>query len=298
MQSRMVECHSHKHMDPKVAYEFYDVKGAIEPIVRCPTEYRTKKDLMASVYAEIVSKYLILNGKVSKRKEVCAKAFFHFYTQLYTNKSQILLRPPTNHVNSYQEDTVKPSPLIQDLVRSASQNLIYKLTGIREVVPGTLAHRAYIVYSFYHLIYEKYSPCMLFDGSFVGETFDRIVYTTGNMSMEKKVHLLKEYDVDTCFEGDKWNKIRRFIGPAYNDLLDYLDMKKYFGTLEFTYSPEDLFFWNWNTGGGIIPGNAYDFVVDNIKYKLHNSGKKTVLFEANLRAFHRFMIHMYFQKKI
>jgi len=298
MQTRIVDCPMHKHVNPKVAYEFFDTKNCIDPVIRCPTEYHTKKEMLASVYAEIVSKYLMLNGRISKRKERCTKTFFQFYVQLYTNKSQILIRPPTQHKNEYQEDVVFPSPLIKEIVKASSQRLMYKLTGIKDYVPGSLAHRAYIVYSYYHLIYEKFSPCMDFDGQFFGQTYDRVVFTTGHMTLEKQIHLLKEYDVDTCFEGEKWNKVSRLIGPAYRILLDYLNLKKYFDTIEFKYSPEDLFFWNWNTGGGIIPGSAYDFVVEGIKYKMHNSGKKSMLYEANLRAFHKFMIHLYFQKNV
>jgi len=59
-----------------------------------------------------------------------------------------------------------------------------------------------------------------------------------------------------------------------------------------------VFFFNWNTGGGIMPAKAYEFAIDGIKYKMHNSGKKSMLFEANLRAYHRFMIYMYMERSV
>jgi len=277
-------------MDSTIAYEFYDIKEQLDSVIRCPTDFKTKKDLMASVYAEIKSKYLLVNGTVTKRKEACTKSFFEFYTQLYTNKSQVLIRPPTTHVNSYHEDQVVPSVAFKELIREASSDLIFKLTGIREVRPGSLAHRAYMTYSFYSLIYEKYHTCMDFSGNYIGEGFDRVVYTTGNMSPQKQVMLLREYDVDTCYEGPQWAKIQKLFPSAYEHILDLLDLRKHFNTFELRYSPKKVFFFNWNTGGGIVPAISGEFEYNSVKYKVHNSGKKSVMWEPNLRAFHFFMM--------
>jgi len=53
-----------------------------------------------------------------------------------------------------------------------------------------------------------------------------------------------------------------------------------------------FFFFNWVTGGGIIPGQSSETVIDGMNVKVRNSGKKAYLWESNLRAFHVFM---YFQ---
>jgi len=296
MQVRKVGCPYHIHYDSTVAFEYYDVKNQIAPITRCPCDYRTKKDMMASIYAEIISKYLLVNGQIKQRAEICYKSFFNFYTLLYTNKSQTLLRPPTSHLNRYNEDDIVPSLFIKDIVRKVSGDWIYNLTGIRTTKPGSLADRAYQVISVYHMIYEKYSPIMNFDGQFIGQAYDRVVFTTGNMSPMKQVLLLKEYDTDTCFEGEPWARIRKLFLPAYEMLIDYLDLKKHFNTFEFRYSPENLFFFNWNTGGGIIPEQARKYEQDGVTYKVHNSGKKALLWESNMRAFHCFMMFTQLEK--
>jgi hypothetical protein len=297
MQSRRVECPYHRHCSGNVAYEYFDFKDEVQPFIRCPTDFRSKKDLFASVYAEALSRYVVVNGKILERKEVCHRTFFNFYLGLYTNKSQILIRPIADHSNGYLMDPVIPSPLIKELVRRVSNEYIYKMTGLRDIRPGTLAERAFRVYSIYHLIYEKMSPFVDNEGQYVGQMFDRVVYTTANMSPQKQVSLLKEYDTDTCFTGQPWARVRKLFAPAYEMLLDYLNVREHFNTFEFKYSPENLFFFNWNTGGGIIPGQSGEVMLGTTKVKIHNSGKKAYLWESNLRAFHMFMIMTALQKE-
>jgi len=293
MQFRRVECSLHNHMGEPTAYEFYHVTNDIKPIIRCPNDFKNKKLLMASVYAEIVARYIMKDGKVALRKELCAQAYFSYYIELFSNGSQVLIRHPTKHKNRFTETNVYPSPMFKNIVFAAAQNHIFRLAGIKGYRPGTLAHRAYIVFSFYHLVYEKYSPCMNFDGSFFGETFNRVVFSTNNMTMYKKVKLLQEYDTNTCYEGPRLAAVRKWILPSYNRLIDWMDIRKHFGTKRFFYTPKNLMIFNLSAGGGIAPLPSGAVTIDDVKYFIHHSGLKALLFESNLRAFHKFMMYLY-----
>lgn len=291
MKFRHIPCPEHPQHDHN-AYEIYHVKDVVQPMVRCPCNFKDKETMMHSVYAEIIAWYVKNGTDIVRRQNFCATAFFNYYVRLFSNSSQILMRPPTTHTNPFRETNILPSPMFEEIIKEASVKYLHMLTGVLNPIPGSLVDRCYRILSWHEIIYKKFSHAMDFDGNYVGETFNRCVFATNNMTMYKKIKLVEEYDTNTDYHGIKLAMIRPDMTEAYNMTVDMLGVRPYFGTQFLEYKPKEFFLnvFKYTTGGGISPMVSGSFEQDGVQYRAHNSGVKALMFEANSKAFHRWFI--------
>jgi hypothetical protein len=287
-------CREHRHTNMYCAYVFHDSMSRISDITRCVTDFKTKEEMVFSVYAEIVSKYWIVGTQVKEREHISCKAYFDYYVKYLSNSSQTLIRYPLPQTNPFRETVIEPSPLIKNIVEELSNEYLHKYANLRpHYKPGSLVHRCVNVLAWNKIIYEKFSHAMLFDGTYPGKTFNRVFFATNRMSLYKEVALLREYDTDTSFVGDKLAALRKLIPEALKMVIYMLNLKPLFGKKKFYYNPKDFTKWfNLSTGGGIAPMVAGTVEKDGLTYKVCSSGKKACLIEATWRCFHRFIIQL------
>jgi len=284
-----VECRY--HLEIMCGVLITDNIGKDISLFRCRQLYRDKKDLFASVYAELVASYFMVGSDVVPRKQVHYGVYMKFYERYYTAKSSVPIRGPTNHLNPYQETTVYPAPFLRPIVKEISEMYMHETTRTLGVVKGSLADRCAAIVSWERYIYEPFSYCMNFSGGYDGETFNRCVFSTNTMDSAKQVKMMKEFSNDTADRGPSFQRFRKYIPQGLKFLEKALDVDYAVGKSYFKYDPvQMLSFVKMTTGGGIFPMRTGVGEHAGFTTKFHNSGKKVFMFEVTFRYFHRWMM--------
>jgi len=272
-------------------YRFYSITGLIKDIYRCILSYSSKQDMIASVYAEIISKYIVENGDVKERTSRHYGAYMAFYREYLTAKSSIGLRPVTRHRNAVIETNIFPATFIRPLVHELSGEYINEVTGTLSVKPGSLAHRCIKILSWEEVLYESFSYKMDHLGNMVGRTFPRVTFSTNCMTAEKQVKTMAGFSKDTARRGAAFVHLRKLLPNALNFFHKALDCDKYVGTHLLKWNPKDVVKWvKMNTSAGIAL-----MTTGKVKYKgvdiiVHDTGKKVFMLEAAIKQVHGFIM--------
>jgi len=271
-----VECFKHHGT---CSVKFTSIEQGFEDIYRCVRDFKSIEDLMASVYAEIVSKYYVNGTDFVIRMQAHWGSYTEYYRELYTSDSQIAIRPLTPHKNTPIPTNVVMPSFLREIVGILSGRYLRQLTGIdMNVRPGSLAELCLKRLSWERILYEQWYG------------MQQVIYTTNNVSPSKMIALYKTFDNDGAMRGFSFATLRGIIPRGLRHLERMLDCENRVGTMLFRYSPEKLFkYIKIGTSGGIISTRTGQETIKGNVYCVKNSGDKIHHLEAAIKHFHRFI---------
>jgi len=289
MQFENIQCPLHECTS--CCYRFFHVNDEIVPLIRCITMYSSKEEMVANVYAEIIARYYMKNGKVEERKEKHYASYLSFYRRHHVAKSNLALRPVTKHRNAIIETNVQPASYVRPLVAKLTKNYLHEICGVSNYAKGSLVDRCVRILSWEDTVYEPFSYKMDFKGDFMGPTFPRVVFSTNNMTACKQVNMFAGFNKNTARRGESFLRLRRLLPNALKCMHVAIDTDKYVGKHRLLWDPRECVKWvNLNTGGGIDLLKAGVVEVDGVKHFVHDTGKKIFILEPAIRGLHKFIV--------
>jgi hypothetical protein len=251
-------------------------------------DYETKEEMVHSIYAELISKYYILNGEVLRYENMQMNLYYDYYINVYTHpQSQIPIRPPVDARNNASSTGIFPDLKIRGLVkRLFDHHLVYnlkipvpkkKLIGIQ-----TLRYLAYDVCSYESIVYKDYKG------------MPRVRFATNNAGeLAVQLKLYSEFNVNGALRGPSFGELRKILPGALRLLEGALDCEKFVGTFDFFYHPESIIdFCKLGTSGGVVAVPMNILTLNGTRYRVMNAGKKLHLFEPAARQFHKYMCQL------
>jgi len=272
-------------------YEYESTVPGVGPFRRCRKHFDSKDLLLASIYAECVSKYVMKDHKVVARRNHHFEAYLNFYRRYFTSKSAISIRPVIKQGNPIVETNIYPATFIRKIVSQLSQEYIAQAAQTLCYTPGTLAHRCIEVLNWEKIVYEAYTAAMDFKGNPVGNALPRVFFSTNNMTCVKQMRMLEGFSHNTARRGESFMRIRKLLPGALQAMHSSLKTDSFVGTVRVLWDPREVLKWvNLSTGGGLTIGKSGKFTINDVEYVVHDTGKKVFLIESSIRAVHKFVI--------
>jgi len=264
---------------------FYEGREMVPPFCikqNEPNEY---------IYSYLCSHYTINDSyghvwlsEIDRRRDI-QRLYLEWYKEFYCPTSHIPLKPLTNHHNQYPSDkTIALAGFVREISRIVDR-VVFDALGIKpKNMDKPLVKRLISVMSIESILFTPIEVA--------GRNIMRWYFTIAAPEDRdlKNIVTMREFATETTWRGPSYDALKKFIPQAVKHLEKNLGCDQYVGTQDFRYSPRLLIeMIRVGTSGGIMDAKSYKYSVDDIEYKVRNSGSKIFLYEATIRQVHAIM---------